>query len=96
MIDMRTLVSVAMAFAVGVVCPGAWAQVVEVANPSFEDGDTAPAGWTLSGGQGEGEVSDGHALGVEVLEDLMALGLQVAFADETPLGVEGSLSRDEV
>jgi len=33
--------------------PGASAQVVDLANPSFEQGDGAPEGWTLSGGQGD-------------------------------------------
>jgi len=58
----RTLAFLAMAFAVGFVSPGAWAQVVEVTNPSFEEGDTAPAAWTLSGGEGDwtAEAGDGR------------------------------------
>ena len=31
---------------------GVWAQNVPIANPSFEDGDSTPQHWTLSGGEG--------------------------------------------
>jgi len=33
--------------------PMAFAQTIPLPNPSFEEGDNAPAGWTLSGGKGE-------------------------------------------
>ena len=41
----------------------AFAQTIPLPNPSFEKGDAAPAGWTLSGGKGEwlaGGAPDGN------------------------------------
>ena len=34
-------------------CASALAQPISIPNPSFEKGDAAPAGWTLSGGKGD-------------------------------------------
>ena len=40
----------------------AWAQGIEAPNPSFEDGNNAPTGWTLEGGKGQW-LKDGAAEG---------------------------------
>jgi len=37
----------------------AWSQAVQIPNPSFEQGDTGPTGWKLSGGEGAWEQT-GH------------------------------------
>ncbi|MFO8012423.1 MAG: DUF6067 family protein [Phycisphaerae bacterium] len=44
--------TVLLALAFAAAAPAA-AQTVDVPNPSFEKGDAAPAGWSLSGGKGE-------------------------------------------
>ncbi len=53
---MRTLLAVLMTLGVSL------GQVVEVPNPSFENGTTGPDGWRLSGGQGDwlNEGADGQ------------------------------------
>ena len=56
----RILILVAMASALGFLSLGASAQAVEVANPSFEQGDSAPEAWSLSGGQGDWTADAGH------------------------------------
>ena len=42
-----------LALVLAVLTVPAAAQTVDVPNPSFDKGDDAPAGWSLSGGRGE-------------------------------------------
>ena len=58
------------AFAVmATVACGTWAQMVPIANPSFEEGDGTPRNWTLSGGEGKVQEVEGasgkHAIVVK-------------------------------
>ncbi len=48
----RSLRSGLLAAGLALLCTAGWAQTLEVPNSSFEEGQDAPSGWVLSGGDG--------------------------------------------
>jgi len=60
------MIAIRTALMVAVLTAAAAAQTVDLPNPSFETGDGAPAGWTLSGGKGDW-LADGAADGTRAV-----------------------------
>lgn len=84
-IRVRVAGTVVLSVVVSLVCYG---QVIEAPNASFEEGDGAPTGWSLSGGEGkwlEGEASDG-ARSVQVT----GTGADTNYWRSEPLSLEPS------